>query len=47
MSTSEGILLTLLLSGTLVLGGSLMPIRLHWRADIAPYGRRPTCCRAA
>ena len=40
MSTSEGIFLTLLVSGILVLVGSLMLTRLHWRGDIAPYGRR-------
>jgi hypothetical protein len=40
MSRSEGIFLTLLFAGILVLVASLLLIRLHWRGDIAPYGRR-------
>jgi hypothetical protein len=40
VSTSEGVFLTLLVSGILVLVGSLMLTRLHWCKGIAPYGRR-------
>ncbi len=40
MSTSESLFLALLVAGILFLVGSLVLTRLHWRADIAPYGRR-------
>jgi len=40
MSTSERLFLTMLISGILVLLASLTLARLHWRPDIARYGRR-------
>jgi hypothetical protein len=35
----QGVFLGFLISGILLLVISLMLMRMHWRADIAPYGR--------
>jgi hypothetical protein len=40
MDLSEAAFLSLLCSGLLTLLAGLMLTRLHWRPDIAPYGRR-------
>ena len=40
MDLSEAAFLSLLCSGLLTLLAGLMLTRLHWRPDVAPYGRR-------
>ena len=40
MSPTEVAFLSLLCSGIFALLAGLMLTRLHWRPDIAPYGRR-------
>ena len=39
MNTAQAVFLAFLIPGILVLVLSLMLTRMHWRADITPYGR--------